>query len=207
MNNFLQVLSDCYTNNKFFDRNLISPEEWKKFTEELYVNDEVLGLSKKDIFDCLYEAVYFYDFDEQTICSFENLSLILMANCNFANFIISNKVTIKEFVRHKRTKDESLMVIDVLPIEEINFSDILEYFNSSFECWNAGVSIIEGSLLVSLCDYLNVKIDTIDETPMNWNVPEYEFEEFESKDDLKKFSRLFSKPMNKWYGDRWCDID
>lgn len=158
--------------------------------------------SKEDIFDFVYEATGYYKFDEETICSFGNLSLALMVNSDFAEFIIENNVSFKEFVRYK-LDDRG---IDVLPIEQIKFSDILYHFNGSFENWQTDTSISDGSLLVSLCDYLGVKVETIEETPVNWSVPEYEFEEFENKDDLKKFARLFSKPMNKWYGDRWCDV-
>ena len=204
MNTVLKILSDCYTNNKLFDRKLISQEEWENLKEELDINDDVL--SKQDIFDCIYEATGFYDFDEETICSFGNLSLALMVNSDFAEFIIENEVKFKEFVRYKLDDKGTVRGIDVLPIEQIKFSDILFHFNGHFENWDTDTSILAGSLLVSLCDYLNVKIETIDETPANWHIPEYEFEEFESKDDLKRFSRLFSKPMNKWYGDRWCDV-
>jgi hypothetical protein len=240
-NTVLQILSDCYTNNKPFDYKLIPQEEWKKFTEDFdcddsHINEAIKLLkqlvvdkpesncnndveilerqqkklltnnpSKEDIFDFVYEAIGFHEFDAETICSFGNLSLALMSDYRAANFIIENKVSFKEFVRYKLDGKEYVKGIDVLPMEQIKFSDILFHFKGSFEDWQTDTSILDGSLLVSLCDYLDVKVETIDETPASWSVPEYEFEEFENREHLKKFSRLFSKPMNKWYGDRWCD--
>ena len=203
-NDILCVLGDCYANNKPFDYKLLPQDDWNKFAEEFEVKafppgdyDLTNNPSKEEIFDFAYEATGYYEFDEETICSFGNLSLVLMTNTDFANFIIENKIEFKEFIREPYKRSS---------IEQIEFSDVLYHFNGSFENWQTDTSIIDGSLLVSLCDYLGIKIETIGETPAKWNVPEYEFEEFESKDDLEKFARLFSKPMNKWYGDRWCDI-
>lgn len=208
MNTVLKILSDCYTNNKSFDYKLIPQEDWKKFSEEFDCEDYHMtnNPSKEDIFDFVYDATSYYEFDEETICSFANLSLALMANSDFAEFIIENKVNFKEFVRYKLDDKETVRGIDVLPIEQIKFSDILFHFNGHFENWRTDTSIQAGSLLVSLCDYLNVKVETIGETPASWHIPEYEFEEFGNSDDLEKFARLFSKPMNKCYGDRWCDV-
>jgi hypothetical protein len=82
----------------------------------------------------------------------------------------------------------------------IDFQSILEFFQIYFEVWEKGDSIDAGAVLVSLCDYLGVRVEPLAESPKEWKIPEYEFAEYakENKKALKNFARLISKPMSEW---------
>lgn len=229
------ALSDSYVNNEPFDYTKIFPqkdwEEFEKFcnvdeskNEEIRnaililrevspINDQAQHLeevlqgmdpknikSKKQIFDFICEVIGWAEIPLETICRFKNLSWALTSGLNkeTVECIIKNKLEFNEFIRSNR----------VMPISRLKFSDIDYHLSGSFENWQTDTSILDGCYAVRLCDYLGVAVKTVDKTPANWNVQEYEFEEFAEtfgKEKLKDFARLFKKPMNKWYSNSWCD--
>jgi hypothetical protein len=208
MNNVLNALKDSYINNTPLDATKFSPQEWKEFGETFDFYDvygdirpgfESLNPSKEEIFDLLHDALPYYEFDEEVICSFGNLSLALMANTNgdirISDYIRKNKIKFNEFVRFEEKS------IEVLPISELKFSDVEYHFHGEFESWETDTSIFVGDSLVKLCDYLEVKVEPLSESPKDWHIPEYEFEEFDG--DLDDFARLFSKPIDQWYGKKY----
>ena len=229
------ALGDSYVNNKTFDYTKIFPQkDWEEFEKFCNVDEskneeirkaidilrelnpiddqsqyleEVLQemdpktiKSKNQIFDFIYEAVDWAEIPFETICRFENLSLAFTSGINkeAVERIIKYKIEFNEFIRDNR----------VLPISKLKFSDIDYHLSGSFENWQTNTSILDGCYAVRLCDYLRVKVKPVEKTPANWSVEGYEFEEFaekHGKEKLKDFARLFSKPMNNWYGKSWCD--
>lgn len=213
MNNVIKALSNSYVNNIPLDTSSFSQEDWDQFKEEFdFIDDtcqvrpgfESLNPSNEEIFDLLFDATNYYEFDSETICSFKNLGLALMCmtHDDVAEYIIANNVKFDEFIRF----DDKLKV---LPISELKFSDVEHHFKIFFEDWRTDDSIFAGSLLVRLCDNLGIKIEPYERTPKDWNIPEYEFKEFyEEHGDkpLREFARLFNKPMSQWYAKSWTSL-
>lgn len=209
-------LCDCYGENKPFDIKNFSQKEHDSFKEmfDLEKDDSLFNNpSRKTIFDFLYEAVDNLEDDYLlAVCSTKNLSLVLSPATGLLhqpalNFILNNKEKFEEFIRYTIDKDGFVKNTEVLPIKDLKFKDLEFVFQPHFESWEQTSSVNAGAVLVDMCDCFGLKIDFLDKSPKDWDIEECEFEEIAeyNKDNLKKFARLFSKPINEWYGKKWCD--
>jgi hypothetical protein len=200
---FIAAVRDCYINNQPIDLTKITAEDWTQAVAYSEKTEKLRSkhLTKKDVANFMHD-ISSREIDLESLCSFENLSFVLNQNSlqelnSAVNFIIENQIPMNEM----------MSCDDIAPI---CYSSILPFFYYEyFEKWEKGDSIDAGAILVSLCDYLEVKIEKFSESPKEWKIPEYEFAEYakENKQALKKFARLFSKPMSEWYPreEQWWD--
>jgi hypothetical protein len=200
---FIAAVRDCYINNQPIDLTKITAEDWTQAVAYSEKTEKLRSsqLNKKYVADFMCDMSIFFGtkIDIESLCSFGNLSFVLLS-CNSEKpdclqelnsavaFIIENQIPMNEMMGQD--------------FASIDFQSILEFFTYNyFEVWEKGDSIDAGAILVSLCDYLGVRVEPLAKSPREWNVPEHEFPEYakENKQTLKKFARLFSKPMSEWY--------
>lgn len=202
--NLVAAIRDVYLGNTDkLDLNNVSAEDWRQAN------------SQSDAFENLYQkptkdnAIKIIDLnlilDIEDICSFGNISFVLWDWRNLTinvNYIIENNIKFNEVFSKETTGSETTCV-------PLNFQDILSPVSELyFENWQRDDSIEAGGVLVNLCDHLGVKIETIAESPSEWDIEEFEFANYaktaDDKKILKSFARLFNKPMSQWYPkDEW----
>jgi hypothetical protein len=205
---FMAAVRDCYFNGQPIDLTKFNAEDWTQAVAYSESTEKLRRLIESNtvsefIYDLWNAGV---EIDLESLCSFGNLSFVIDSKMYDAKelnsaitFIIENKISMNQMRWPHCSKNGPV---------DVNFKDILEAFSYRwFEDWRSRDSIDAGALLVSLCDYLGVKVEPIAESPKEWNIEEYQFAEYprENKESLKKFARLFSKPMNTWYSQEWCD--
>lgn len=217
MKKVLDYLIDCYVKNKPFDYTKCSTTDLNKFLDANSISFEELDLkTKSSIFDFVHNNELVFckqeNLDIKIRCQFKNLALAFQypEPSKVVDYIIKNKVKFNEFVRYTMKDDLYATSLKILPFSKIKFDDVLYHFNEHFQSWDTEDSITAGAALVRLCDYFGIKVKPLDKTPADWSVEEFEFEEFadsaKNKKKLKEFARLFSNPMNQWYGKKWCEI-
>lgn len=166
-------------------------EPWDAATD-FFVSISTNKPSKEKILGFMLETGIGYNI--QDLAEFKDLHILLVSSSqnliHTTKFILKNNIKDLTFEGRKPT-----------------FKDLEEIFSDSyFEDWRSEESIKGGSLLVQLCDHLKIKVKTLANSPKNWDIEESEFsEEYQgSKQDLINFSRLFKKPIDKWYPS-WTD--
>lgn len=198
--NLMDAILKVYQGSNKLDLTNVSAADWKQayayteFFEGLYENP-----SKENVVNLIYELNRLgVNIDAESLYSFGNISFVVDHNLynlaeltNSLRYIIDNKVPMNEAIA---TYSKNC--------EPIDFQNLLNSISENwFECWSGENSVLAGALFVDLCDYLNIQIEPIDESIADWDVEEFEVECIaeNNKESLKKFARLFSKPMKKWY--------
>lgn len=203
---FMAAIRGCYNNGQSIDLTRFNAQDWIQavaFSENAE-NLRQLIVKTSDVSEFIHDLNEAgVNIDLESLCSFGNLSFVIDSKIHDTKelnsaitFIIENKIPMNQMYWPHMGG----------PVD-IKFNYILDPFSYRWlENWRSGDSIDAGALLVSLCDYLGVKVEPIAESPKEWNIEEIEFAEYakENKESLKKFARLFSKPMNQWYSEEWC---
>lgn len=205
--NLVSAIRDIYLGNSTkLDLNKFSAEDWKQAN----ANSEYFQIlyekpTKDNVIKMIDKLNICYDIED--LCSFGNISFVLWDWRNLTInicYIIENNIQFNEVF----SKEAEASAATCVPL---NFKDILSPVNEMyFKEWQGDTSIEVGGMLVNLCDHLGVKIETIAESPSEWDIKESEFADFVKynqqtmKKILKSFARLFSKPMSEWYPkDEW----
>lgn len=222
---FIVELSKVYTGEKEkFDLTKITANEYKNLLA-LDENFDKLehNLTREDIrefLDCFINYIPYHPTDDnigyipnliEEICLFKDLNIVF-------KFCLYNVNDLKKAIEHIKKKNITFVEDDTtLPVKDLDhfnnrvekiYDKYVEMLNVGyFQDWRGEDSITAGGLFVELCDYLGLKVKSIDKTPMDWNIQEFVFQEYytdhNDKHLLKNFARLFSRHPSCWYGEPW----
>jgi hypothetical protein len=216
---FLAAVRECYLINKPIDLTKFSAEDWTQAVAYTEMAEKLRGKnpSRQEVKDFIYALFNCgINFDLESLCAFGNLSFVLDFN---AHSIEALNSAVNYIIENGMQKNGMVIEDHVTNYKEaaasLNFEDILRPFSEEyFENWQGADSITAGALLVMICDHYAYQLDgkqeglyliePLAESPKEWNVKEYEFAEFarlgsDKEALLKKFARLFNKPMQEWY--------